>query len=283
MKPRSRRVMANGLSLCVQEWGDGVPVLAVHGWLDNSESFAALAAHLPGIHLVAPDMAGHGESEHRPVGASYEFWDEMRDLLAVADAMGWQRFALLGHSRGAMTSLLLAAAVPERIERVAFIDGLWPIPVTAADTVPQLAHYLKDALRKPRPAAVYASVAEAVAMRRQLTVLPDELLEPMVRRNLRVVEGGFAWRTDARLRHASPLKFTREHNHAFVQALQCPNRVLLAEKGLAQYRDMVDAIVAEPKLHMQVVAGGHHVHIEKPAEVAGLLQPFYAASTLRYC
>ncbi len=50
---------------------DGLPVIALHGWLDNANSFVRLAPKLKGLRIVALDMAGHGHSGHRPVGAGY--------------------------------------------------------------------------------------------------------------------------------------------------------------------------------------------------------------------
>jgi pimeloyl-ACP methyl ester carboxylesterase len=105
---------------------DGQPVIALHGWLDNAASFSRLAPLLPGLRIVALDFAGHGHSDHRPPGASYAIWDYAHDVLQVAEQFGWQRFSLLGHSMGAIVSVLLAAAMPERIERLALIDGLIP-------------------------------------------------------------------------------------------------------------------------------------------------------------
>ena len=115
---------------------DGKPVIALHGWLDNAMSFSRLAPKLAGLRIVALDFAGHGHSAHRAEGASYLLWDYALDVLMVAEQLGWERFSLLGHSMGAIVSVLLAGALPERIERLALIDGL--IPYTGeADKAPQ--------------------------------------------------------------------------------------------------------------------------------------------------
>ena len=103
---------------------DGKPVIALHGWLDNAMSFSRLAPKLAGLRIVALDFAGHGHSAHRAEGASYLLWDYALDVLMVAEQLGWERFSLLGHSMGAIVSVLLAGALPERIERLALIDGL---------------------------------------------------------------------------------------------------------------------------------------------------------------
>src|SRR3546814_9100513 len=91
----------------------GAPrVLALHGWLDNAASFVPLAAEFERIgtrvELVAPDLPGHGRSAHLPPGADYSFAGALHSVLDVADALGWERFALLGPSMGAGTASLLA-------------------------------------------------------------------------------------------------------------------------------------------------------------------------------
>lgn len=62
---------------------DGLPVIALHGWLDNANSFARLAPRLKGLRIVALDLAGHGYSEHRPPGAGYALADYAHDVLRV--------------------------------------------------------------------------------------------------------------------------------------------------------------------------------------------------------
>lgn len=269
-----------GLAFRIQRWGaSGLPVMALHGWLDNSESFAPLAACLPGVQLAAPDLAGHGASAHRPLPAGYNLWDDLPDVTALADALGWSRFALLGHSRGAMLALLLAASLPERITRVVFLDGLWPLPVPPADAPQQLGRFLRDSARPLRAARVYPDLAAAVAARQVQTNLPAAVLQPLVARNLRAVAGGFGWRTDPRLHQASAFKLGMEHNRAFLAALRCPARLLLAEQGMGCCSDWLQEVAAAG-LEAQVLAGGHHLHMAQPAAVAARLADFLAADAV---
>ena len=101
--PRERRFALPGLTLAAEIWGSPGerPIIASHGWLDNAGSFSLLAPLLPGYEIVALDLAGHGLSGSRSPDSAYNLWQDVGDLLDVADAMGWQRFTLLGHSRGA--------------------------------------------------------------------------------------------------------------------------------------------------------------------------------------
>ena len=78
--------------------GNGTPVLALHGWLDNAASWIPLAPHLHDIDLVALDLPGHGTSPHLPVGAEYALAGTVHTVLDAADALGWDRFAVLGLS-----------------------------------------------------------------------------------------------------------------------------------------------------------------------------------------
>ena len=243
---------------------DGRPVIALHGWLDNAASFARLAPKLPGLRIVALDFAGHGHSEHRPPGVSYAIWDYVHDVLQVAEQFGWQSFSLLGHSMGAIVSVLLAGAMPERVERLALIDGLMPY-TGEADSAPQK---LGEALRaqlalvgKRKP--VYAEFERAVRARMQgVGAVSHEAAELLAQRGLMPVPGGYTWRTDSRLTLPSPLRLTQAHALAFVRALQCPTRLALAEQGMLQAQPQLGALLAGLPLETVRLAGGHHLHLD---------------------
>jgi pimeloyl-ACP methyl ester carboxylesterase len=105
------------VTLAVAEAGvGGRPLLIVHGFTGAKEDFYdyfdVLAAD--GWHVVAPDLRGHGSSPAPESG--YGFDDMAGDVLAVADAMGWDRFALLGHSMGGMIAQQVAIVAPDRVD-----------------------------------------------------------------------------------------------------------------------------------------------------------------------
>src|SRR5690348_2940275 len=113
-------------------------VIALHGWLDNAASFVPLAPLLDGIELVAPDLPGHGRSAHLAPGADYSFAGAVHSVLDIADALGWERFALLGHSMGAGIGSLVAAGCPQRIERFVAIEALGALAEAPERTVARL-------------------------------------------------------------------------------------------------------------------------------------------------
>lgn len=257
---------------------DGRPVIALHGWLDNAASFHRLAPRLDGLRIVALDLPGHGHSQHRPAGASYSLWDYALDVLQVAEQFGWARFSLLGHSMGAIASVLLAAALPERIERLALIDAF--IPYTGeADMAPaRLGEALRAQLalaRKRKP--VHATFEQAVTARMKAAVkVSREAAELLAQRGLMPVPGGFTWRTDPRLTLPSPLRLTREHALAFARGVSCPTCLVVAEQGLMQEAQMLELARSLPYA-LHVLPGGHHLHLDDDAgaaAVAALLGPF---------
>lgn len=282
MQVVEREFSVNGYRLCAREWHRGAahPVLACHGWLDNAASFDRLAAAMPECHLVALDLAGHGLSDHKSPQAHYHLWDDLLDILAVADSLGWSQFHLLGHSRGALMSTLLAAAMPERLLSLCLLDGLVPQPVVAGDAAAQLRQFLLDQRReRSKPPSLYASLDQAVAVRCRAAGMSEEAARPIVARGLEMVEGGYRWRSDPRLRLASAFKLTEEHNRALLEALSCPGLLIAAEGGLGAYQALAEQASAASGLTVERVAGSHHCHLEAGAEdIAKRLVAFIAAA-----
>ncbi|KKK61265.1 hypothetical protein LCGC14_3016070, partial [marine sediment metagenome] len=183
-----RRFFVNGYHLASKEWNGGAEykVIACHGWLDNAASFDVLAPLLSDCHIIALDMPEHGLSDHKSAQASYNIWDDLLDILAVADEMGWEKFNLLGHSRGAIMSLLLTAAMPRRINAMVMLDAVLPQPIAIEDTAKQLHKFLVEqrrAAHKTLPS--YASIDEAVAARCKAAGMCEKSARTIVERGLK--------------------------------------------------------------------------------------------------
>lgn len=259
---------------------DGQPVIALHGWLDNANSFARLAPALRGLRIVALDLAGHGHSGHRPPGAGYALADYVYDVLQVAGQMGWPRFSLLGHSLGAIISVLLAGAVPERVERLALIDGLVPL-TDEADAAPErLGESLRAQLAlggKKKP--VYHDPERAVLARMSgRLAVSREAAELLALRGLMPVPGGYTWRTDSRLTVPTAVRFTPQQAMAFVRRLACPGLLIVAEEGLLAARK---ELLSDLPIQVRSLPGGHHLHLDDEAgatSVADCFNRFFAIS-----
>ena len=262
-----------GLQLAAQRWHEGgVPVIALHGWLDNSESFSLLAGYMPAIDLVALDMAGHGSSDHRAAHASYLIWDDLREILAVADQLGWQRFGLLGHSRGGIIAALLAAAAPERIRAVGLIDGLWAQTNPAAQTHTQMANSLQAEKNQRQEKRYFTSLEEMISLRqRNGFPLSEAAARQLVLRNAEQCGDAWCWRTDPRHKLPSLMMLTPEQQEACHRSIQVPVELALAQQGLVlAYPDYAERLLALPHINWALYEGGHHLHMEGAQSILGL-------------
>ncbi len=103
----------------------GAPaVICVPGLTANLCSFDLIGqrAARRGRPVVAVDLRGRGRSAHTSPG-SYGWPAHARDVLAVADRLGAERFAVVGHSMGAYVAMEIAKRAPERLERAVLIDA----------------------------------------------------------------------------------------------------------------------------------------------------------------
>ena len=261
----------------------GAPrVLALHGWLDNAASFLPLAPFLDGIELVAIDMPGHGRSAHLPAGADYSFAGALANLLDVADALGWDRFGLLGHSMGGAIASLLAAACPERVTRLLAIEAIGTLAETPEQTVPRLRDALaaQRALRDKR-LRVFPDVDSAVRARQFASRVPGSGLGEaevrlLVARGLRAVDGGYTWSSDPRLTLPTLVRMTEAQVEALVAGISCPVRAIFADPAQPYLPDGLRRSRTRllPAGEIVVMPGGHHLHMQQPAEVAAAIGDF---------
>jgi 2-succinyl-6-hydroxy-2,4-cyclohexadiene-1-carboxylate synthase len=105
--------------LHITEAGNGAPLLLLHGFTGGAAEWHDLLPALAnGRRVVMPDLIGHGASEAPADPARYTMERCVADLLAVLDRLELAQVDLLGYSMGGRVALHLAAAAPERINRL---------------------------------------------------------------------------------------------------------------------------------------------------------------------
>jgi pimeloyl-ACP methyl ester carboxylesterase len=270
----------HGLNIAAKVWneGSGVPTLALHGWLDNAASFDFLAPLLPNAHIVAIDFWGHGHSSHLPPSAIMHMADFVVYCTQLADLLGWDKFALLGHSLGGCVASLIAGAIPERILSCALIDALGPITTSAKDTPTRLHGYIDAVQANPnKTAPKYATQEDALDARLKATPMSKEGCLAIVKRGTKqLADGQWTWRTDPRLLLPSALHFTEDQALAFLQQITAPTAFIYPEPGLAFLKPMLNQrIQAVKHLKIHRIPGHHHVHLDSPQKVAECLQDFF--------
>ncbi len=268
------------LRLAAQAWGkpSAKPLLALHGWLDNSASFDAIAPQLAAeFHVVAIDLPGHGHSEHLPAGTHYHLAAYVEWVLAAAQELGWSRYGLLGHSLGGGIASLAAAAAPERVTGLWLIEALGPLADHGDDTLQRFRHALQARVRSKRK-RVFADPNAALAARVAVGGLTADHARAIVQRGLRKVPEGYIWASDPRLTLPSPSRLTEAQIHALLAGIEAPTRLLLATPEtpylpMAMMRARADQV---RDIQISTLAGGHHLHIEQAAAVVQRLFPALA-------
>lgn len=125
------RVQPSGLNVGYVSRGSGPLVIFLHGFPDTHHGFlpAMERAASEGYRAVAPEPRGYAPTE-LPADGDYRVETLARDVLGLADALGAERFSLVGHDIGALTAYAVANLAPQRVERL--ITG----------SVPHTGHFL---------------------------------------------------------------------------------------------------------------------------------------------
>lgn len=279
MSARARECYLADNRLAALVWErEGLPAsaptwVALHGWLDNAATFTRLAPLLVegrDIRIVAIDFAGHGQSQWLGKGADYALWDYVHDVLDTLEALGIERATLLAHSLGACVSCLLAAALPERVERLWLIDGIGALTTPADQAARQLRNGILGVRRPLSPPPSYPDVETALNARvaGAITPLDHDTAAPLMTRNLMHDGERMRYRTDPRLLRPSQVRLTPEQSRDMLLAIRAPVDLIEAEQGIVgDHLDRENVRFEMSTLNIHRLPGGHHLHLE-PQSVA---------------
>jgi pimeloyl-ACP methyl ester carboxylesterase len=99
-------------------------IVFAHSLAGSAAHWSAQLEHFrPSRRAVAFDFRGHGASG-LPANRDFAVHAFAGDIGAVADALGLERFALVGHSLGAGAAVAFAGADPDRVSRLFLLDPI---------------------------------------------------------------------------------------------------------------------------------------------------------------
>ena len=261
---------------------DGQPVIALHGWLDNANSFLPLAEKLPQLQLVAIDLPGHGQSDHRSPDAHYHFLDWVDDvvqLLHLLQLSSNQPVVLIGHSMGGMIATAVAASFPELVRQVILLDSIGLVTGAEQDTVSQLRKALlsrQKRLDKRKPQ--YPDLNAAAAARQAQSDF--DLATAVLLAERGTVSDGvtWTWSADLRLREVSAYRLSEAQACQFIESVKAPALAIMAKQGIELMQQGRQRWQPHyQNLQLYELDAGHHLHMTHSIEVAAKISSFLAS------
>jgi len=115
-------INVNGIEMCWEEFGEGEPLLWIHGGMGSGADWQYIFKELPaGYRFIAPDLRGHGASKN-PSGA-FSFRQCALDIMGLLNHLNISTFKAIGLSGGGITLLHMATAEPRRVESMVIVSA----------------------------------------------------------------------------------------------------------------------------------------------------------------
>ena len=280
----------NGLRIHARTAGRGAPLLLLHGHPQTHTMWHRVAPALTDrFTLVAPDLRGYGDSARPPAGSDAA-WGAKRamaaDMVALMASLGFERFAICAHDRGARVAHRLALDHAARVERMLLLDIAPTLAMYEGTSDAFARHYWHwFFLIQPPPMPERLIEADPRAYVRELmgrrhaglaAFAPEAMAE--YERCIAIPGSAAAMCADYRASAGIDLEFDRADRAAGRRVTQ-PLRVLWGAQGVVA--QCFDALAlwqaAASDVSGRAVDCGHYIAEERPDELLREIETFFAA------
>ncbi|XP_038639362.1 serine hydrolase-like protein [Scyliorhinus canicula] len=267
----------------------GRPVLCLHGWADNANTFDRLIPLLPEeFYYVAFDFPGHGVSSHRPPGIPYYFTEYISDVRRVMDALNLNRFSILGHSMGGNVGGMFCSLFPEMVDKLIILDGYGFYPIADGAEPGQLQEAIDELLKLEKEQGSPRVYTPDGALKRLLqgnNSISEESAKILLQRGSTEVAEGLTYTRDLRINLPTPLRITIKQCLKLQKNITAAVLLIGAKDGLMKkekwnpnkppFSLILEGYHSLPnQFQMEKVEGTHHVHLNQPEHVAGIISEF---------
>lgn len=233
--PTSNSFISARLRLHYVDWGnpDAPPLILQHGGRDHCRSWDWVAQELRhDWHVMAPDLRGHGDSAWSPDG-DYTVNSYLYDFAQFVHTLGHEQVTIVAHSLGGNIATRFTGLYPDKVRKLANIEGLGPAPKVlaelhkdgyAARTRNWIADRRKASGRSPRRYPTIAAAYER--MKEENAFLTDEQARHLTVHGIsRNEDGTWSWKFDNYL-NVWPVDYTpQEEIHGLWGAISCPMKL----------------------------------------------------------
>lgn len=303
--PVVHRLLANGLEHRVLEWppatGKGSPerkapgstkaAMLLHGFMDAGATWDRVAVGLAqgGLRVLAPDFRGFGDGPRVPAGGYYHFPDYVADVAALlVAAVGGEPVFLVGHSMGGTVATLYAGAFPERVAKLALLEGLGPPPGDFGEIPVRMRRWIEQVDRVRSQAEKAMRSMDEAYLRlsaKHGSVAPETLRERLPQLAHETADGRVCWRADPLHRTPGPVPFSALGFAASARCVTCP--VLIVSGGptglhlpdeaerLAAFETTTEGSSPRRLDCVELPGAGHMMHWTRPRELVEALLRFW--------
>lgn len=256
------------MKLFCRKYGDGPPLVILHGLYGSSDNWVTIAKKLGNSFTVyLPDQRNHGQSPHSQI----HDYDSMRDdLFELAGDLNLKKFFLAGHSMGGKTAISFALKWPEMLNGLLIAD----ISPFTNETGRQSIYVQHFTILN----AILSFDLDKISTRREagnvlLEKIPSEKVRELILKNLqRTADNNFAWKLNAQsiLKNLDKIMEGVERQTDFSQQI-IGFPVIFLKGGDSDYIPAVDfrdiRNVFPAAEIIEIPGAGHWIHIDKPDEV----------------
>jgi haloacetate dehalogenase len=270
-------------TIALRHGGSGPPLLLLHGHPQTHVMWHLIAPKLAETYtVVCPDLRGYGDSSKPATTADHEPYSKRamaRDQVEVMQALGFERFAVVGHDRGGRCAYRLALDHPERVSALAVLDivptgeHFWRTDMAFAMGY---WHWFFLAQPHPLPERLIAGDPDAFYLRHARGVFTEEALAEY-RRAYTNPDTIHAMCEDYRAAAGIDLALDKADKEAG-RRIACPVLALWGERGnMSEWYDVVEVWSDwADDVDGRGIDCGHYLAEEKPDETLAALEPFLA-------
>ena len=262
------------MKLFYREFGEGFPLIILHGLYGSSDNWISIARELSGEYrLILPDQRNHGQSPHSPVHDYQSMSEDLHELVGILDL---DKFILVGHSMGGKTAAYYARRWPDSLSGLVIID-ITPFSETENTDIKSTFHHrVLEKMLNTDP-ALFDDRAEADRSFKDVT--GSEMIRKFLLKNLtRDRNGKFMWKLnpgylfDNLANIYDGFQRPGENFAEFIRGFQ----VLFLramESGYIQDRDYEAILKLFPASEIiEVPDASHWIHAEKPELIINLIR-----------